>query len=351
MPGRTDTNCNSTMEAAEGTSAAKSNNMKARLLPEDYRPSSSTVIIGRGKKIKAHQGNRRLCDIVRSELPRYSTAGCKIKKSTVLVGIVERVRDTNEDRVGFVKQEPATGRWYEVTPHAARTTVAQAFRDTNHTAYKSSKQSKQRRRRTFKMSDEPSIAPGSKDAHGSHCPTSVVSLGSQFNSDSAFQQKHAASAAMIASSSFMCTSLGVTASQPLAMVVTPQRSASPSLQALGSPCGVPHALRGLNHFQRPYQTAGIEGAFQQDNSLTRMIFNLDTAAGFVDFPLHTYHSSSDCDDDGDDGSWADFFEPVPIAEHVLAKMGVEKGQTQLEDCAFDIFDIVSVADMKAAFSA
>jgi hypothetical protein len=168
-----------------------------------------------------------------------------------------------------------------------------------------------------------------------------------------------------------------TTSQPLAMLVTSQRSSShhQSLQqALGSPCyGVPHALRGLDHFQCSYPAAGMEGAFQQQqgqgqgqgqeqgNSLTRMIFGLDKATGFVDFPLYNCQSSSDCDDaaaaadddddDDDDESWENFLEPDPIAEHVLAKMGVAQGQTQQpEDSAFDIFDIVSVADMKAAFS-
>jgi len=135
-------------------------------LPEDYQPTENTVVLGRGKRIKELPGNRRLAAMVQDSLGAYSWAD-KTVKSSILMRIVNRIRDLNEHQVGFVKQDNKTKRWYEASTLNARTTVAQVFRDANHGCYRSSKQSKQVRRRmelaqdntTMTASDDASFVP------------------------------------------------------------------------------------------------------------------------------------------------------------------------------------------------
>ena len=128
-----------------------------RLLPVDYKPSDYTVILGRGKKIKNHKGNLRLDALVQEQLFDYTSADSKTTKSFILLNVLNQVQSNNADQVGFVKQEggsSATKRWFAVDHASARATVAQAFRDANHVQYRSSKQSKQRRRLIEREGDE-----------------------------------------------------------------------------------------------------------------------------------------------------------------------------------------------------
>ena len=147
---------NTTSDGAQST-AQRVAGVSRRLLPVDYKPSDHTVILGRGKKIKNHKGNLRLDALVQEQLFDYTSADSKPTKSFILLHVLNQVQSNNADQVGFVKQEgrsSATKRWFAVDHASARATVAQAFRDANHVQYRSSKQSKQRRRLIERGCDE-----------------------------------------------------------------------------------------------------------------------------------------------------------------------------------------------------
>ena len=270
----------------------------SRLLSEDYQPHENAVVIGRGRKIKTRPGNLKLFDIVKAELPTYSVAGCKAKKSKILVKIVERVKDTCPDRIAFVKQESSTGRWHEVSMLAARTTVAQAFRDTNHVHYRSSKQSKQRRRRQKKV-----VVPSTP------APISPFSLRSAFH-------EH------------VVTNAARRVSVPQEHVYTPTRT---SLQDQ-----LP-SFRSMLPFQ-PIQ-------YTPQESRERLADILDAAVQFTDFEERgetdlDFTSSSSTHEEAP-------FEPVPIEE---AFEETEEEEEE-DDEIFEVFHELSVSDIRAALCA
>ena len=81
-----------------------------------------------------------------SKLEKYSAASSRPEKSEILSSIVAEVR-LNSPQGGFVKQDTASGKWFEVGDFLAREKTSQAFRDALHENYRSSKKSKHEKRR------------------------------------------------------------------------------------------------------------------------------------------------------------------------------------------------------------
>lgn len=59
-------------------------------------------------------GNQRLRRIVESYVERYSAATSRQDKSDILSAIVDEVRQASPSG-GFIKQDPASERWFEVS--------------------------------------------------------------------------------------------------------------------------------------------------------------------------------------------------------------------------------------------
>jgi hypothetical protein len=118
---------------------------RINLLPEDFKPGIDDVICGRGKKCYSHIGNERFRQRVLGMLDKYSQARSKLDKSSVLNDVVEQVRVASP-RGGFIKQDEATRRWFEVGDFLAREKTSQTFRDALHEHYKSSSVAKKKRR-------------------------------------------------------------------------------------------------------------------------------------------------------------------------------------------------------------
>jgi hypothetical protein len=59
-------------------------------------------------------GNQRLRQIVESYVEEYSAASSRQDKSDILSAIVNEVRSACPDG-GFIKQDPVTERWFEVS--------------------------------------------------------------------------------------------------------------------------------------------------------------------------------------------------------------------------------------------
>jgi hypothetical protein len=105
------------------------------------------VIIGRGKRVRHHPANVRLRALIESQLEAYSNAATKGLKSNILWKVLHEVRSYSPSRLGFVKRESDTGRWYAIDDASAKVNISQAFRDGLANFYKSSKTRKQRKRK------------------------------------------------------------------------------------------------------------------------------------------------------------------------------------------------------------
>jgi hypothetical protein len=114
------------------------------------------VICGRGKHCFNHPGNRKFRYFIDTFLPSYAAASCKLEKSNVVSDIVDAVR-RNSPYGGFVKQDEF-GVWSEVGDRLAREKVGQALRDALHTLYRSSTESKKKRRKVEQAQQYDSVS-------------------------------------------------------------------------------------------------------------------------------------------------------------------------------------------------
>ena len=147
------------------TTASTGNTHGMTLLPADFLPFSSSVIIGRGRSVDEHnQSNVVLQDLLHSLAGLY-LKGTKDEKSELLTTFVDKLKmsENEADDVGFVKQCNKTKQWYTVGAKQKRDTAAQFLRNALSDSYKSSKQFKRHLRqekRTQKAG--PSSKPAKK---------------------------------------------------------------------------------------------------------------------------------------------------------------------------------------------
>ena len=87
------------------------------LLPPDWQPGPTSVVIGRGKVCSTAKGNARLETVCKTFLDKYSKANSKLEKTTLVSRIVETVQATCE-RGAFVKF--SHGRFWEVEDHSGK---------------------------------------------------------------------------------------------------------------------------------------------------------------------------------------------------------------------------------------
>mmetsp|Transcript_134037 Transcript_134037/g.199368 ORF Transcript_134037/g.199368 Transcript_134037/m.199368 type:complete len:483 (-) Transcript_134037:521-1969(-) len=137
-----------------------------RLLPDYFKPSTYSVIIGRGKESKDHSsGNKRLKVLVSNLLPEYANAVNRKSMSRIVSAVVSKVREAcsqaqsetiKEGRpIGsFVRLGKEDGRWYEVSDAVAREKVGYTFRDMLGERYRSSSKYKVARKRKLRAEEE-----------------------------------------------------------------------------------------------------------------------------------------------------------------------------------------------------
>ena len=128
-------------------------------LPADYQPCADTVIIGRGRKAHGHEGNIRFQALLQSHREEYEAATSRSTKTAVIMKVVQKVKESSQNHVGFVKKNPATGHWIALQSITSRTSVGQAFRDLLKGKYKSSKHFKQVMRETQRNHQEQDTVP------------------------------------------------------------------------------------------------------------------------------------------------------------------------------------------------
>mmetsp|Transcript_17043 Transcript_17043/g.46729 ORF Transcript_17043/g.46729 Transcript_17043/m.46729 type:complete len:692 (+) Transcript_17043:60-2135(+) len=95
-------------------------------LPNGYQPQNVDVCCGRGKKNWNHQGNVWFRELIRSKVKQYQDAGDKHEKTSLIVSVVEAVRQRGGR---FVKQDGNTKLWYDIGEAQSRDKVDHSLRD------------------------------------------------------------------------------------------------------------------------------------------------------------------------------------------------------------------------------
>lgn len=135
------------------------NYFKKNWRADSFVPGDMDVLVGRGKLCYGHSGNIRLNKIVESYLESYSAAdSTKRSKSEIIKRIVDQIREDSPEG-GFVKKDPATGKYYECGDVVSREKVSQCFRDALKDSYKSSNKAK-----TLKRSKERQLKKSMREA-------------------------------------------------------------------------------------------------------------------------------------------------------------------------------------------
>jgi hypothetical protein len=94
-------------------------------LGEDYCPTHLDVSCGRGKTNWNHAGNTMFRKLIKKNVDRYFSAASKADKTTLIVAIVEKIRQ----RGGlFVKNDNGKN-WYDIGNRQAREKVGHSLRD------------------------------------------------------------------------------------------------------------------------------------------------------------------------------------------------------------------------------
>ena len=125
-----------------------------KMMPQNFEPGPYEVLIGRGRTCTNHWGNQRFRGMVRDELAAYTAVtDCKRSKSVIIGRILGDIQK-HSPHAGFVKKDADTGRWLSLTAAASRVAIAQAFRDALANTYRSSKHSKQVKRRVERTAQQ-----------------------------------------------------------------------------------------------------------------------------------------------------------------------------------------------------
>ena len=106
---------------------AQAPNDEPRELPDGFQPGSRDVICSRGADCYNHAGNQFFRLQLEENLEAYSSASSKLAKGLIVSEVIEKVR---EQGGSFVRQDPRTGRWFEVGDRLAREKTGQAMRST-----------------------------------------------------------------------------------------------------------------------------------------------------------------------------------------------------------------------------
>ena len=119
-----------------------------KLLPENFEPSSYSVIIGKGKMPANATGNRRLRVLVNMQIEKYQNAQFKRDKTLIVTNVMRTVQAACPDGGAFVKFDGE--RWWECPDSISREKIACMFRDGLSGIYRSSNKNKVERRRQKK---------------------------------------------------------------------------------------------------------------------------------------------------------------------------------------------------------
>jgi hypothetical protein len=121
------------------------------MLPQGFKPSPYSVLIGRGKRHGNVPGNKKLRDMATKILPEYANARSKSEKTKLVSMLINQV--ICKCPIGsFITSD--AGRWWEVNDKLVREKVGYVLRDLLFDQYRSSSASKMAKRRKIEKAGE-----------------------------------------------------------------------------------------------------------------------------------------------------------------------------------------------------
>jgi len=91
-----------------------------------HEPNDSDVIIAKGSKALRHRGNKNFKRIIQVNLKKYASLSARKDKSKMIISIVHQIRVNGGS---FIKEDPHSGMWIEVSDNIAKEKTSQAFRN------------------------------------------------------------------------------------------------------------------------------------------------------------------------------------------------------------------------------
>jgi hypothetical protein len=92
-------------------------------LPANSMLGNNDVLCGRTRNCNNHVGNKRFRKMVQDSLQEYAGASNRADKTSIINAIINKVRQ-NSGNGGFVKKEPMSGLYFDLTDaEAVRTSV------------------------------------------------------------------------------------------------------------------------------------------------------------------------------------------------------------------------------------
>ena len=134
--------------ASSSESGTQSSTKKAKALTLDasFEPGMFDVICGRGRDAYNHPGNQFFRKLIKRYHDCFGKAKTRLERMDVVTNVIEEVRSKG---MGFIKQDDSSGTWSVVSDRLAREKVGNMFRNSQGGKYRSSFQSKQKRRQEF----------------------------------------------------------------------------------------------------------------------------------------------------------------------------------------------------------
>eukprot|EP00934_Nitzschia_sp_Nitz4_P008883 Nitzschia sp. Nitz4//scaffold313_size41840//4027//5154//NITZ4_007429-RA/size41840-processed-gene-0.0-mRNA-1//1//CDS//3329547409//8873//frame0 len=162
---------NVTNEEREQKEQEESAATRRTSLPESFKPTPYTVIIGRHSEAKTNLGNKRLQILASNYLSHYSAA----QNRRIKTAIVNEIRETilNADGMFIVKnrEDKTDKRWYHASDAVVREKIGYVLRDLLSHMYRSSSRAKVERKRLRKKAEGGEVAAGTRTTDSSflHC--------------------------------------------------------------------------------------------------------------------------------------------------------------------------------------
>jgi superfamily II DNA helicase RecQ len=102
-----------------------SNILKQGQLPEDYEPSDTDILCGRGKACLEHPGNKTFSEVVRANAQKYIEAPKRVYKSSLVASVLDSLKESG---VRFIKQDKHSKLYCELSHDQAHAKTGQAIR-------------------------------------------------------------------------------------------------------------------------------------------------------------------------------------------------------------------------------
>jgi hypothetical protein len=100
--------------------------LKQERLPEDYKPSDTDILCGRGRACLNRPGNKCFSDAVRANLQKYIDAPKRIDRSVVVASVLFSLKESG---IRFIRQDKHSKLYCELSDDQAHEKTGHAIRD------------------------------------------------------------------------------------------------------------------------------------------------------------------------------------------------------------------------------